>query len=130
MAIISISLNDNLIKEIDFLQEKLGYSGKSEIVRAAIRSFITEKEIETTLDKDDIFSGSLTVTTPEHSKDIMHNVQRAHEKIIKTQIHQCVSDEKCMNIYVLEGKGKEIKSFIRSLEKLPKVENVKFVMAV
>jgi CopG family nickel-responsive transcriptional regulator len=130
MAIISISLNDKIIEEMDYLQDKLGYSGRSEIVRAAIRSFIGERESETLLDKDEVFSGSLIVTLPEHNRDMIHTLQHSHERIIKTQIHQCVSHDRCMNIFVLEGKGKEIKSFIRALEKLPKVETVKFVLAV
>ncbi|MDQ3562119.1 MAG: ribbon-helix-helix domain-containing protein, partial [Thermoproteota archaeon] len=40
MAIVSISLNSDILTEIDKLQKALGFSGRSEIVRAGIRNLL------------------------------------------------------------------------------------------
>ncbi|PKP55281.1 MAG: nickel-responsive regulator 1, partial [Candidatus Altiarchaeales archaeon HGW-Altiarchaeales-2] len=37
MPIVSISLNAQILKEIDDTQKKFGFSGRSEIIRTAIR---------------------------------------------------------------------------------------------
>ena len=44
MPIISISLNENIIQELDKLQKLLGFSGRSEIVRASVRNLLLEEK--------------------------------------------------------------------------------------
>ena len=129
MTIISLSLNEKIIEEIDYLQQKLGYSGRSEVVRSAIRSFLSDKEKDTLLDKKDIFHATLSVIVPEHSKNVMHKVEHEFNALIRTRIHQCISEESCLNVFILYGKGAEIKRLIEELESLPKVENVKLFLA-
>ena len=44
MTIISISLNDVILKELDRLQNRLGFSGRSEAIRAGVRLLISENK--------------------------------------------------------------------------------------
>ena len=44
MPIVSISLNDDILSEIDKLQKTMGFSGRSEIIRAGIRNLISEEK--------------------------------------------------------------------------------------
>ena len=44
MPIISISLNDEILSEIDKIQKSMGFSGKSEIIRAGIRIYFQKKK--------------------------------------------------------------------------------------
>ena len=44
MPIVSISLNDEILKQIDSLQKNLGFSGRSDAIRAGIRSFVSEEK--------------------------------------------------------------------------------------
>ena len=44
MPIVSISLNDEILKQIDNLQKNLGFSGRSDAIRAGIRSFVSEEK--------------------------------------------------------------------------------------
>ena len=47
MTIVSISLNDKILEEVDRARNELGFSGRSETIRAGIRMFISEtKEIK------------------------------------------------------------------------------------
>ena len=43
MPIISISLNEDIIKDVNRLQKIMGFSGRSEIVRAGLRSMVAEQ---------------------------------------------------------------------------------------
>ena len=43
MPIVSISLTEEILKEIDSLQKNLGFSGRSDAIRAGIRSFVSEE---------------------------------------------------------------------------------------
>ena len=44
MPIVSISLTEEILKEIDSLQKNLGFSGRSDAIRAGIRSFVAEEK--------------------------------------------------------------------------------------
>lgn len=129
MPIISLSLNKKILDDIDYLEKKMGFSGRSEVVRTAIREYIAETQKEAIMDKDENMSGTIFVLVPEHNKDSIHDTQRKYDQITKTHIHQCLPNKNCMHILVVEGKGKKIKDFVKDLNKIPKVENVKFILA-
>jgi len=40
MPIVSISLTEEILKEVDYLQKSMGFSGWSDAIRAGIRSFV------------------------------------------------------------------------------------------
>nr|WP_243687297.1 ribbon-helix-helix protein, CopG family [Methanobacterium formicicum] len=44
MAIISVSLGDKLLEEIDALKDEIGFSGRSEIFRASTRLLIADND--------------------------------------------------------------------------------------
>ena len=44
MPIVSISSNDEILKQIDNLQSTMGFSGRSDAIRAGIRSFVSEEK--------------------------------------------------------------------------------------
>ena len=44
MTIVSISLNEDILKELDKLQGSMGFTGRSEIIRAGIRTFVQEEK--------------------------------------------------------------------------------------
>ena len=44
MPIVSISLNDEILAELDKLQKSMGFSGRSEAIRAGIRSFVSDEK--------------------------------------------------------------------------------------
>ena len=52
MPIVSISLTDEILKEIDTLQKNLGFSGRSDAIRAGIRSFVSEEKQKEDLSGD------------------------------------------------------------------------------
>ena len=43
MPIVSISLNDEILSELDKLQSSMGFSGRSEAIRAGIRHLFLKK---------------------------------------------------------------------------------------
>ncbi len=43
MPIVSISLNDEILKQIDNLQSSMGFSGRSDAIRAGIRALFLKR---------------------------------------------------------------------------------------
>ena len=44
LTIVSVSLNEEILHEMDKLQKALGFSGRSEIIRAGIRNLLSEEK--------------------------------------------------------------------------------------
>ena len=126
MPIVSISLNDNIIRELDKLQEFLGFPGRSEIVRASVRSLLLEQK------KVDELSGVLhsvlLVIHDEKSDQEISEIRHGFDKIINTHIHNKIDKDRCLEIFVLYGDAKEIKNITKKFQGNRKMDQVRLVV--
>ncbi|MBT4352629.1 CopG family ribbon-helix-helix protein [archaeon] len=127
MTIISISLNDKLIEDIDKLQEDLGFSGRSEILRTAIRNLIAEEKNRSKLDGN--LEGVIVIINLEKYGESISKITHKFEKIIKTQIHNHLESHKCLQLFLIKGDAKLIKLMIKELETSKKTEYIKLLLS-
>jgi CopG family nickel-responsive transcriptional regulator len=127
MPIISISLNDNILEEMANSQSTLGFSGRSELIRAAVRMFINEMKTQNE------FTGKINgVLITSHSQDIEHfvtNIKHKYEDIINTQLHSRLEEGKCLEVFILEGAAERVKQMLKSLQTHKKIDYVKLMRA-
>lgn len=121
MSIISISINDKLLEDVDNLQKELGFSGRSEILRAALRNMISEHRSNNLLDQH--VEAALVVI---HNEADIHNLKHDFSDIIKTQVHNHIKG-KCLELFVVSGNSKKITSLVNSFKKIESVESVKII---
>ncbi|MDE1726031.1 MAG: CopG family ribbon-helix-helix protein [Thaumarchaeota archaeon] len=125
MPIVSISLNDEILSEIDKLQKTMGFSGRSEIIRAGIRNLVSEEKQTANL------SGSihaiLMVVHDEESEQVVTGIKHNHEDLIGTHLHSKVDGNKCMELFLLHGDAEKIGTMTKDFKTNRKMENVKLV---
>jgi len=127
MVIVSISLNDKILKEIDRIQKELGFSGRSEVVRAGARMLISEsKEKEGLTGK---INSTLLLIHSQEAEDVVTEIKHRFEDITKTQIHSHLKENKCLEIFVLDGDADRIKEMVRLFQTSRKMEYVKLIIA-
>jgi len=110
---------------MDQIQESVGFSGRSELVRAAIRLLL-----EDTKSKDAISGKANAVIVVGHAKDDEEPVTRLKhrfEDIVRTHVHVKVSHEDCVEVFVLAGEGKDIATMTKELEKERRIRSVKLL---
>ncbi|MGB6463870.1 MAG: CopG family ribbon-helix-helix protein [Nitrosotalea sp.] len=125
MPIVSISLNDEILSEIDKLQKTMGFSGRSEIIRAGIRNLVDEEK-----QKGDLFGrihAILMVVHDEKSEQIVTGIKHNHEDLIGTHLHSKVDGNKCMELFLLHGDAEKISIMTKDFKTNKKMENVKLV---
>lgn len=115
MTIISVSLNEKLLEEIDALKEEIGFSGRSEVFRASTRLLIAENEEKKEL-KGNIHS-ILILIHPQKLEDKVTEVKHHFEDIINTQIHSHLQENQCLELFILEGDAGRIRELSRLLNK-------------
>ncbi len=127
MAILSISLNDHLIREIGKLQKELGFSGRSEIIRAGIRMLIADKKEKSKL-RGTIDGVLLVIHDDDHSETVSHIRHRNHG-IIKTQVHNHLENHKCLDIFVVKGEATAVRSLVDEFQTSKKMDVVKLMVS-
>ena len=126
MTVVSISLNENLIKELDTIQSDSGYSGRSELIRAAIRLLITESR------ENRRITGNLNaLLLALHNQDSEHHVTHIKSKyldVIHTQLHNKFKEGKCMELFILDGDADRVKELVKELQQNEEKDYVKLII--
>ena len=125
MPIVSISLTDEILKEIDTLQKSLGFSGRSDAIRAGIRSFVSEEK-----QKEDL-SGNvnailLVVHNDEYDNQV-NGIKHSYEDLITTHLHSKIEGDKCMELFMLKGEADSVTSITKDFQINKRMDTVKLV---
>ena len=125
MPIVSISLNDEILKQIDTLQKNLGFSGRSDAIRAGIRSFVSEEK-----QKEDL-SGNvnailLVIHNDEYDNQVT-DVKHSFEDLITMQLHSKIEGDKCMELFILKGESDIVSEITKNFQTNKKMDTVKLV---
>ena len=127
MTIISISLNDGLLAGIDKLQKELGFSGRSEGIRAGARMLIAYSKEKEKLEGRLNFV--LLLIHAQKAEDVVTEIKHEFEDIISTQIHNHLREDKCLEVFILEGDAARIKELVRLFQITGKMDYVKLIVA-
>ena len=125
MPIVSISLNDEILKQIDSLQKNLGFSGRSDAIRAGIRSFVSEEK-----QKEDL-SGNvnailLVIHNDEYDNQVT-DVKHSFEDLITMHLHSKIEGDKCMELFILKGESDIVSEITKNFQTNKKMDTVKLV---
>jgi len=125
MPIVSISLNDEILKQIDTLQKSLGFSGRSDAIRAGIRSFVSEEK-----QKEDL-SGNvnailLVIHNDEYDNQVT-DVKHSFEDLITMHLHSKIEGDKCMELFILKGESDIVSEITKNFQTNKKMDTVKLV---
>ncbi len=121
MAVVSVSLPDNLLEQVDSLIDARGYSGRSDLVRAALRDFVTrERENEVTGD----VNATLTLLYPHGYERKIGEIRHEHTGIITSMMHGHAG-EHCVEVFMLEGDAADVRAFVDALKRARETQLVR-----
>lgn len=125
MTIISISLNEKLLKEIDDLKDELGFSGRSEVIRTSTRMLIADNQKNKNLQGS--INSILILIHNQKAEDKVTEIKHDFEDIINTQIHSHLKDEKCLEIFIMEGDAQRMNTLKKLFLTSRKMDYVKLI---
>ena len=127
MPIVSISLNSTIFLEIDNIQKEMGFSGRSETIRAAVRMMVADRR-----EKDDLtgfIDATLMVIHDEKYVEGVSKIWHDHQSLIKTQVHNHLENNKCLEIFVLKGDAKSIRRMVDDFQVNKNLDYVKLIVS-
>ena len=126
MPILSLSFPDQMIKEMDQIQKSEGFAGRSELVRSAIRLMFEDSREKNTLSGR--MNAIIVVTHEQANEAPITRLKHEFEEIVKSHIHNKISQNNCVEIFLLEGDGKKVGAMTREFQKEDKLKSVKLVV--
>lgn len=125
MTIISISISEDVVSELDNIRTKLG-AGRSEVVRAGIKSLSQEEQQRQKLQGQK--SAVLVVTHLNEYDTLASEIMHSFEDMIRTHTHNKIDEKRCVEIFVLDGMGDGIRNITDEFVKNKKMDSVKLMV--
>lgn len=124
MSIVSLSIPKNLLEKVGSYVQEQGFANRSEIVRQALRAYISEGR------KLSELQGKLTATITiiykrEARTGQISEIQHEYSNVIATFLHTHVEQGYCIEIIVAKGEAQTIKALITALRANKQVSEVK-----
>jgi CopG family nickel-responsive transcriptional regulator len=105
-----VSLDEHLLAQFDRVIARKGYTNRSEAIRDLIRESLVREQWE--LGSDEVV-GTLTLVYNHEVRDLtdkLTDLQHAHYKAVVSALHVHLDPHHCLEVLVLRGKAKELKS--------------------
>jgi CopG family nickel-responsive transcriptional regulator len=125
MPIVSISLNDEILSELDKLQTSMGFSGRSEAIRAGIRTFVSEEKQKADLSGN--IHAILLVVHNDQFDHVVSGITHNFEDLITTHLHSKIDKEKCMELFLINGDAQKVSTMTRDFQTNKNMDTVKLV---
>lgn len=108
LARIGIAIDEDLLKRFDDLNERRGYTNRSEAFRDLIRDALIQ---ESTVAAESPVVGALTMVYDHHVRmlsDRLTEIQHDHHEEIVSTLHVHLDHDHCLEVLVLRGKSSQV----------------------
>ncbi len=123
---IGVSLPENLLEKFDEIITKRGYSSRSEGIRDAIRGYIRYYDWMSGVEGERI--GILSMTYDHSQRGLVTSLldlEHEFSAITRSAVHVHISHDECMEVLILQGEGKDVRTIAERVMALKGVKNVK-----
>ncbi|MBE2900834.1 nickel-responsive regulator 1 [Methanothermobacter thermautotrophicus] len=125
MVVVSVSLSEKLLEEIDALRDELGFSGRSDVIRVAARMLIDEKKNLSEFNGE--INAVLFLIHPRRVEDLVTQIKHDYEDIIGTQLHSHLKDGNCLELFIIEGESARVRELAERFLACGKMKHIKLV---
>ena len=125
MSIISLSLPTELLEELDAVLGEQKSATRSEILRQAVRSYLTEyKKLEDL--KGNIIATISVLYNKEEKNEELFKLQHEFSDMITAYLHSHLTETSCLEVMVIKGSSSRLKELIDGLKANKPVKQIKF----
>lgn len=125
----SVTMPQDLMKSLDEYAARRGLSSnRSETIRDLVRNALVDEEVE---DPNSRIFGTLTMVFNHHQSDVretLDSIQHDHIEEIVSTVHVHLDHENCLEVILMKGQSKVIRSIADALLGTKGVLNGKLVV--
>jgi CopG family nickel-responsive transcriptional regulator len=125
MSIISLSLPTELLEELDSALGAEKSANRSEVLRQALRSYLSEyKKLEEL--KGNIIATISVLYNKEEKNEELFKLQHEFSDMITAYLHSHLTETSCLEVMVIKGSSNRLKELIDGLKANKPVKQIKF----
>lgn len=112
MQRVTITIDDDLVAEIDAFMTGRGYANRSEAIRDLARSGLSQSSLEVARDRNCV--ATLSYVYDHAARELPKRLTQdfhAHHGLAQATLHVHLDHDSCLEVTVLKGKSDEVKSF-------------------
>ena len=125
MTIVSLSFPDSMLRDMDEIQRSSGFTGRSELVRSAVRLMLDDAKEKSSLVGE--INGLLVVTHDEEEEEPVTKLKHQFEDIIRTHIHSKTKSSTCIELFIVQGDAKKVVAMSKAFQAEDKMKSTKLI---
>ena len=126
MPIVSVSMPESMVRTVRELQRTMGFTGTSELVRAALRLLVADVREKTSVTGP--VEAVIVVTHSEEREEPVTRLKHRYEDVVKTHIHSKAGKGTCAEVFLVEGDGAKASAMARAFQREDGIRAVKMVV--
>lgn len=129
LSVTSISLASSLRHKLDEIKTEKGYSSRSEVIRDAIRAYLSEYDTSRSLRGN--IAATITAIYSQsgpHLDDILLHLRHEYDDVVRGNLHMHIKANDCAEIFIAEGTAARVSSFIQRIRAIRGIGEVKYSM--
>jgi len=124
VAVISISVPEKLLERVENSIREQGFANRSEIIRQALRAFITESRSLRELEGE--IAASITIIYERDAKKgQISEIQHSFGDIISTFLHAHIEEDYCLEVIVVKGEADNIRKLVEAFRTNEQINQIK-----
>jgi CopG family nickel-responsive transcriptional regulator len=124
MSIISLSLPTDLLEELDSILGVEKSANRSEVLRQALRSYLSEyKKLEEL--KGNIIATISVLYNKEEKNEELFKLQHEFSDMITAYLHSHLTETSCLEVMVIKGSSHRLKELVDGLKANKPVKQIK-----
>jgi CopG family transcriptional regulator, nickel-responsive regulator len=129
MEIISVSLPEELLTELDGVLGEKHSATRSEVIRQAVRNYITEYNQLENIKGNVIATVTVLYDKAEQNEELFH-IQHEFGDMIAAYLHSHLTETSCLEVMAIKGPSERLKILIDRLKANKPVKQIKFSVMV
>lgn len=121
-TVISLSLPEEAVRDLDGLIEARQYKGRSEVMRAALRDFLKLHRQEERL--TGAVNAILVLVYPEETERVLSDLRHNYNDVVTSMLHAHTTQGRCATVLLAEGQAGRMKRFIAELRGLRAIDSM------
>jgi CopG family nickel-responsive transcriptional regulator len=124
LSIISLSLPNELLEQLDTILGEDRGANRSEVVRQAVRMYLTQYSELGKIKGNVIATITVLYDKTEENKELFR-IQHEFDDMITAYLHSHISETSCLEVMVVKGASERLRSLIDGLKANKPVKQIK-----
>ena len=114
MTVISLSIPEALLQQVDSIITERGFASRSEITRQALRLFLKE-DVQIEKLEGEIVATATIIYKEKANRQRLLDAQHVYSGLVSTFLHAHIHEGYCLEVIILKGPAQTIRKFTDDL---------------